>query len=232
MTLAHEHYVASRFTEIESRFRDDVAARDYRLLACIDALSPITPKTRILDLGCGKGRFARHLGCLGAEVIGLDGSQGMLARANGLDCVRGSALRLPFASKSFDCVMAIEVFEHIPSAGISLTIAEANRVLKPGGRLVIIDKNLYSLDVKRPWLPKVVIKNRDERKGLWMYPSDAPVREQWLSPNRFARVLSQTFTDVKTQFLMSPEESCKAVFRWIPQSRLMTLWTASARGES
>jgi SAM-dependent methyltransferase len=230
MTMAHERYVASRFTEIESRFRDEVAACDYRLLACIDALNRITSDTRILDLGCGKGRFARHFRDLGADVIGLDGSQGMLARANGLDRVRGSALRLPFASESFDSVLAIEVFEHIPSAGISRTLAEANRVLKPGGRLVIVDKNLYSLDTNRPWLPKVVVKKRDECKGLWMYPNEAPVREKWLSPSRFTSLLSRTFTDVKTRFLMSPEESCKAVFRWIPQSRLMTLWTASARG--
>ena len=232
MTLAHERYVASRFTKIESRFRDQVDAHDYRLVACIDALSRITPTTRILDLGCGKGRFACHLQALGAEVVGLDGSQGMLAHANRLNRVRGSALRLPFASQSFDSVIAIEVFEHLPAAGISQTLVESRRVLRPGGRLVIVDKNLYSLDAKRPWLPKVIVKKRDEFNGLWMYPNDAPVREQWLSPARFARRLSRTFTDVKTQFLMSPEESCKAVFRWIPRSRLMTLWTASVGEKS
>ncbi len=225
MTLIHERYVASRFTEFESRFRPEIAVDDYRLVACIEAFGDLAGR-RILDLGCGKGRFACRFRELGADVIGLDGSQGMLAHASKLDRVRASALRLPFASRSFDGVMAVEVFEHLPNSGIGHVMREISRVLKPGGRLAIVDKNVFALDAKRPWLPKIVVKKLDERRGLWMYSHHGPVRERWFRPQHFAAILGQTFADVKTQFLISPEESRKAIFHRIPRSRLMTLWTA------
>ena len=68
---------------------------------------------RVLDLGCGKGRFATRLAESGAEVVGIDLSAAMLAEAKGLARVRGSARRLPFASATFDAVVAVEVFEHL-----------------------------------------------------------------------------------------------------------------------
>ena len=49
----------------------------------MDALEPLVGK-RILDLGCGKGRFARALQGLGAQVVGLDLSAAMLAEATGV----------------------------------------------------------------------------------------------------------------------------------------------------
>lgn len=51
----------------------------------------------------------------------------------------GTMTSLPFASASFDCVYATESLEH--AVGISTAVGEMCRVLKPGGKLVIIDKN-------------------------------------------------------------------------------------------
>lgn len=229
MTLAHERYVAARFDAMEARFRPDVGREDYRLGPIVRALGGVAG-LRLLDLGCGKGRFGRHLAALGAEVVGLDSSPGMLGQARGLGRVLGSAWRLPFGSRRFDGVIAIEVFEHLPRLGVEAALREIRRVLRPGGRLLVADKNRFALDARRPWLPKLAVKWVDERRGLWMYPPGGPVRERWFGPGALARSLRRGFGRVEVEFLLSPEEAGRAVFRRIARARLMTLWTARAPG--
>lgn len=231
MTLLHERHVIARFDLCADRFRDRVEPEDYRLGAILGALGQ-RPGGRILDLGCGKGRFARHLIARGAEVVGLDASSRMLARGDGLDRVRGSALRLPFAAKSFGGAIAVEVFEHLPARAVRVAIRELARVLAPGGRLAIVDKNALALDAQRPWLPKLAVKRIDERRGLWMYEPGAPARERWFVPGRMAGALrKEGFEDVRIEFLLSPEEARRALFRRVPTARLMTLWSARLPGE-
>ena len=74
MIAEHEAVVAGRFDAL-ARFKRAVAPDDPRLLAIVERLSPLEGR-RILDLGCGKGRFARSLVELGAQVVGLDISAG------------------------------------------------------------------------------------------------------------------------------------------------------------
>jgi malonyl-CoA O-methyltransferase len=96
----------------------------------------------VLDVGCGKGRFARVLQDRnpGAVICGLDISEAMLACVPaGIDVVSGSMTELPFAASSFDAVYATESLEH--AVEIERAVDEMCRVLKPGGKLVIIDKN-------------------------------------------------------------------------------------------
>jgi len=227
MTVAHERYVSERFDATEARFRAEVALGDHRLDGVLRSFGDVRG-VRVLDLGCGKGRFARHLARLGAEVVGLDASRGMIAGAEGIDRVLGSAMRLPFGSGTFGAVLAVEVFEHLPRSGIDGALSEIARVLEPGGRVAIVDKNLFALDAQRPWLPKLALKWIDERRGRWMYPARGPVRERWFSPRRFADQLRDHFRDVNIEFLMSSEESRRAIFRRVPRVRLMTLWTGRA----
>ena len=97
---------------------------------------------RVLDVGCGKGRFARVLRekYPKAALCGLDISEAMLACVPaGIGVVSGSMTELPFADSAFDCVYATESLEH--AVEIERAVGEMCRVLKPGGRLVIIDKN-------------------------------------------------------------------------------------------
>ena len=97
---------------------------------------------RVLDVGCGKGRFARALveRYPRALLTGFDLSTAMLGFVpeNVARCA-GSMTDLPFAAGSVDCAYATESLEH--AVDIGRAVAEMCRVVKPGGRIVIIDKN-------------------------------------------------------------------------------------------
>ena len=88
---------------------------------------------RGLEIGVGSGRFAAPLGV----QVGVDPSPAMLvhAAARGIETVRGSAEQLPFADGSFDYALVVTTICFVDSADAML--AEARRVLKPRGCLVI-----------------------------------------------------------------------------------------------
>jgi ubiquinone/menaquinone biosynthesis C-methylase UbiE len=224
----HEAYVAERFDRLQARFKPTVAADDVRLLGLIRALG-LLDGLRVLDLGCGKGRFATRLQEAGAEVVGLDVSAAMLGEARGIARVLGSAARLPWGDGTFDAVVAVEVFEHLEDVGP--VIREASRVLRPGGRLAVVDKNAGSLNAARPYLPNHVVKWLDERRGRWMYPALGPVRERWFWPKALARQLSAEFEHVSVDYLLSPAET-SPIFQRRPAARMLTLWTARTPGGS
>jgi 2-polyprenyl-6-hydroxyphenyl methylase / 3-demethylubiquinone-9 3-methyltransferase len=91
----------------------------------------------LLDLACGAGLLAPHVAGRGHRHIGLDLSPTALpqARDHGVAPLRGDVLRLPFADEVADVVVAGEVLEHV--ADPSRLVAEACRVLRPGGTLVV-----------------------------------------------------------------------------------------------
>ncbi|WP_152051728.1 class I SAM-dependent methyltransferase [Tautonia marina] len=224
-----EAEVASRFDALEARFKDDVAADDVRLDAILRHLGPIEGR-RILDAGCGKGRFAARLEEHGARVLGLDPSAGMLRAAHrrGLPVARASARHLPFTNASVDAVVFVEVLEHIAPCSLEATLREAFRVLRPGGRIVIVDKNAASLDPIRPWLPAILVKRIDERRGRWMYPPGSRVRERWFWPGQMRRRLRRTgFSNIHSEALLDPSERRCVAFRTVPMTRRFVAWSAT-----
>jgi len=225
----HETEVSARFNQLHERFKDTLRDDDYRLRGLLNWLGDLEG-LRILDVGSGKGRFSRALRKRGASVVGIDISRSMLVQAEGLDRILGSARRLPFASGLFDCVIAIEVFEHLADSAVDTTLRELRRVLRPNGRLAIVDKNAGSLNTPRPWLPNLFVKWIDERRGLWMYPSKGPVREQWFWPNLLRWRMRRIFEDVRVFHLLSPNEARHRIFRIFPRTRHMVLWAAQASG--
>jgi ubiquinone/menaquinone biosynthesis C-methylase UbiE len=101
----------------------------------------------MLDVGCGTGVFASAVRAAlpAVKVVGIDLVAEMLAKgrfrwqAQGDDAlpVQGDSEHLPFSSASFDIVTCANSFHHYPRQ--DRAIAEMRRVLKPGGRLMIID---------------------------------------------------------------------------------------------
>lgn len=98
--------------------------------------------SRVLDVGCGKGRFARLVAEAnpGVRLVALDLAEAMLLQApRTLWRVSASMLSLPFPDACFSGVYATESLEH--AVDVDQAVAEMCRVLAPGGRLLIIDKN-------------------------------------------------------------------------------------------
>jgi ubiquinone/menaquinone biosynthesis C-methylase UbiE len=225
-TLGPQEYeaeVALKFDLLQHRFKPEVGQEDVRLSALLSSLGAVHGR-RILDLGCGKGRFAAPLARAGAEMIGLDRSAAMLERARALPRVCGTGRRLPFAASTFDAVIAVEVFEHL--AAIDEVLLEVRRVLRPGGIVAIVDKNACSWNADRPWLPNLAVKWIDEQRGRWMYPKGSPVSERWFWPWSFCRRLRRFFDPVDVWHLLSPDEAGHTLFRQVPRARLFALWLA------
>jgi SAM-dependent methyltransferase len=229
MIAEHEAVVASRFDALHGRFKRDLGQDDPRLQGIVDAFTPLGGR-RVLDLGCGKGRFSRALDERGAKVVGLDLSAAMLLGAADIDRVRASARRLPFGPASFDGVMAVEVFEHLAPASLDEVCREVRRVLRPGGTLVIVDKNACSWNAKRPWLPNVAVKWIDERRGLWMYSHREKVRERWFRAGKLRGRLGKWYSSIRVEYLLSPAELGRFPFERLPGTRLFVIWTAQAPG--
>jgi 2-polyprenyl-6-hydroxyphenyl methylase/3-demethylubiquinone-9 3-methyltransferase len=97
----------------------------------------VRPGSLLLDLACGGGLLAPHVAGKGHRHVGLDLSSTALpvAREHGVVPVRGDVLALPFADAVADVVVAGEVLEHVTEP--TRLVAEACRVLRPGGTLVL-----------------------------------------------------------------------------------------------
>lgn len=119
-------YERSRF---QNSYGKHVHAQEERILG------ELLPSGRILDLGCGTGRFLHR------ATAGTDPSTGMLdqarARFPDKDLRPMGGERIPFDDHSFDGALSLHVFMHLNLATIRALLLELHRVVRPGGHIVV-----------------------------------------------------------------------------------------------
>lgn len=108
----------------------------------------ITPPARVVSVGCGNGIDVATLRDSGYEAYGIDMHE--VEPPAGSWCQMGSALDLPFGDREFDAVISLEVIEHVGldydgtgSAAYTRYAAELQRVLRPGGVILIATPNRF-----------------------------------------------------------------------------------------
>jgi demethylmenaquinone methyltransferase/2-methoxy-6-polyprenyl-1,4-benzoquinol methylase len=125
--------------------------------ALIDAIDP-RPGQRILDVATGTGLVARRLARRGAIVVGLDQSEDMLAGARArvakhpdladrITFLRGEAEHLPFADGEFDALAFTYLLRYVDDP--AATMRELARVVKPGGRIGMVEFGVPSAPALR-----------------------------------------------------------------------------------
>ena len=118
---------------------DDTRGGEPRGRRYAELIAPHLPDGRLLEVGVGTGVIAFALQARGRDVVGVDLSVPMLARARdrlGARVVQGDAQRLPFASASVDAAYCCWVLHLV--ADVGAVLAEVARVLRPGGRFVVL----------------------------------------------------------------------------------------------
>ena len=126
----------------EEHYPSTIDPRIYHVKLLLEHLGDLSEKC-VADVGCGKGRFARIVKDRypSASVNAIDIAEAMLARVPlGIHRCVASMTALPLATASCDGAYAIESLEH--AIDISSSVAELCRIVKPEGRIVIIDKNI------------------------------------------------------------------------------------------
>ena len=130
-----------------------------------------------LDIGCGEGRFVRMLRAMGFAVAGIDPTARLIAFAQAKDpdsdyriC---GAEALPFADAAFD--LCVSYLSLIDIEGLDQAIAEAARVIKPGGGFLIA--NLSSINSAGVW--DYGLTGKPRHYGVDHYMQERLVRQRW-----------------------------------------------------
>jgi len=145
---AHQEEWAARHHATDERVADDDSAVKERLLygPYLRRLEPFRQTGHLLDVGCGSGGFLAAARRRDWAVSGVELSRTnvqVARQVRGLDVRRGSLEGAGFPDGRFDAVTLWEVIEHVPDPGA--TLAEAVRVLRPGGALFLSTPNAASL---------------------------------------------------------------------------------------
>jgi len=116
-----------------------------RRLGMIHGAVPFLDTARVLEVGCGVGRYLEKLAGLSSVAVGLEYDlERAMEAARRLArplVVNAANERLPFPAASFDAVVSNEVIEHV--ADDATSAAEMVRVLRPGGRIVLFCPNRW-----------------------------------------------------------------------------------------
>jgi 2-polyprenyl-6-hydroxyphenyl methylase/3-demethylubiquinone-9 3-methyltransferase len=149
---------------------------------------------RLLDLGCGGGLVAEPMARLGAEVVGVDPSEGTVPVARvhaaqgglAIDYRETTAEALAAAGERFDVVLTLEVVEHVPDPAAYLSTVAS--LVRPGGLCVVSTLNRTS----KAWALAVV---GAERVLRWLPPGTHDWK-RFVTPEELAEMLEAAGLEV------------------------------------
>jgi ArsR family transcriptional regulator len=158
------------------RLRDDLFG-DAAILRALVALLP--PAWIVGDLGCGTGALLPVLAPHVRTVIGVDASDEMLAAARhragalpNVDLRRGALEALPLGDESLDAALMMLVLHHVPSPAAALL--DAARVVRPGGRLLVLDMASHDREAYRQQMGHVWLGFSDEQLTRFFQHAGCP----------------------------------------------------------
>jgi len=136
------------YNQIFKKTRASIARNKKRCLKIINR-AEITKSDKLLELGCGLGDYASFISeQTGAEIIGVDIYDKFIEQANRefnngkVKFIVADACNLPFPENSFSIVYGNGILHHLIKE--ERVFQEIKRVLKPGGKIVFIEPNLYN----------------------------------------------------------------------------------------
>ncbi len=166
---------------------------------------PVYAGERVIDIGCGTGNTALAAARRRAHVAGIDPIPGLLAKARErasfegleIDFRDGGAEAIPFGDSTFD--VALSTFGLIFSEAPELSVGEAARVLRPGGRLGLTSWSASSMNFRlfeicaraRPGLESIEVAKKwgaESQAVTWLEKSFASIRIE--KRNFYPRALS------------------------------------------
>lgn len=139
--------------------------------------SYLKPSDKLLDIGCGNGRFYSFLSKkFPISYLGIDNSKNLLKEAKRLNkkakFKKGNILNLPLKNNSFSIASCIAILHHIPSKKLrEKALKEISRILKPRGRLLLTVWNLlpqekYKKQVEKACRKWLYTLGKYEKRGL------------------------------------------------------------------
>ncbi|HLW89703.1 MAG TPA: methyltransferase domain-containing protein [Roseiarcus sp.] len=187
-----------------------IAGKAKRLIDLLRRRGQDPAATRLLDIGCGVGLLHPPLMSELAAVVGVDVAADALASARaanpGVRYEAYDGAHLPFENEAFDAAVAICVMHHVPPTQWEAFVAEAFRIVRPGGLFMVFEHN--------PWNPLTRLA-----VARCAFDYDAVL----LSPLRLAGLLRHGgFKDVGREFMFftpfsaAPVQKAEQSLRWCP----------------
>jgi ubiquinone/menaquinone biosynthesis C-methylase UbiE len=196
----HNEWTSSSFEFLQDNtVNNNITEHDLMYLKIIDPilekLSSKKDNLKLLDLGCGKGKFIDYLKkrYKNIEFYGVDP-----VYHDNENLLFGTATKIPFKDYSFDVLLSIEVLQHVKH--LDLALHEINRVLNSDGYIFIGERNKFSF--------LGLLKGFLERLNMWMYIADTPFTEKWyeklewknsLEKNQFQLKLIKNINPIKSK---------------------------------
>jgi len=156
-------FIAHQYDRLLGPFLDGLRLAALRLC-------PPAPGSRVLDVGCGTGAQLELYQRAGCTVAGIEASPAMAQVARRrlgahaeLDIA--DATRMPYAAAAFDLVLASMMLHELSAGARAAILQECARVVRPGGRLIVIDYHPGPLSVPTGWIVRPFVLAAERLAG-------------------------------------------------------------------